>query len=100
MARENNPLKFSPSADAALANLLGTQTHQGFMTPVDALRDAYNDYVAAQQRLVAAVHAIPDQQSQAWQEYLNRLSDSGSSPKRVPRRDWSTVSIGSRGSRL
>ncbi|HUB49388.1 MAG TPA: hypothetical protein VMB73_30820 [Acetobacteraceae bacterium] len=66
--------------------------NNAFIPSVRSLRDAYNDYVAAQQRLVAAVHAIPDQQSQAWQEYLNRLSDSGSSPKRVPRRDWSTVS--------
>ena len=71
----------------------GEQVYNNIFIPsVRSLRDAYNDYVAAQQRLVAAVHAIPDQQAQAWQNYLNRLSDSGSSPKRIARRDWSTVS--------
>lgn len=42
VARENNPLKFSPNAEAALRNLLSPQS-AGFMTPLDAMRDAYND---------------------------------------------------------
>ena len=66
--------------------------NNAFIPSVRSLRDAYNDYVAAQQQLVAAVRAIPDQQSQAWQQYLNRLSDAGSSPTRIPRRDWSRIS--------
>jgi hypothetical protein len=66
--------------------------NNAFIPSVRSLRDAYNDYVAAQQRLVAEVRAIPDRQSQAWQQYVNRLSDIGSSPTRIPRRDWSRVS--------
>ena len=65
--------------------------NNAFIPSIRSLRDAYNDYVAAQQRLVAEVRAIPDQQSQAWQKYVNRLSDFGRSPKRIPRRDWSRV---------
>lgn len=71
----------------------GEQVYDNVFVPsVRSLRDAYNDYVAAQQRLVAEVRTIPDQQSQAWQQYLNRLSDTGSAPTRIPRRDWSRVS--------
>jgi hypothetical protein len=66
--------------------------NNAFIPSVRSLRDAYNDYVAAQQRLVAEVRAIPDRQSQAWQQYVNRLADIGSSPTRVQRRDWSRVS--------
>ena len=42
VARENNPLKFSPNADAALRNLISPQG-AGFMNPTDAMRDAFND---------------------------------------------------------
>jgi len=42
VARENNPLKFSPNADAALRNLISPQG-TGFMNPMDAMRDAFND---------------------------------------------------------
>ena len=42
VARENNPLKFSPNADAALRNLISPQG-AGFMNPMDAMRDAFND---------------------------------------------------------
>jgi FHA domain-containing protein len=41
-AEANNPLKFSPSAEAALAHLLG-QRVRGFMGPEAAMRDAYDD---------------------------------------------------------
>jgi hypothetical protein len=62
-----------------------------FIPSVRSLRDAYNEYVAAQLRLVADIHAIPDQQSQAWQRYLDRLAHAGLSPNRIPRRDWSRI---------
>jgi hypothetical protein len=59
-----------------------------FIPSVRSLRDAYNDYVVAQLRLVADIRAIPDQQAQAWQRFLDWLAQAGLSPTRVPRRDW------------
>ncbi|MEJ8849304.1 type VI secretion system-associated FHA domain protein TagH [Variovorax rhizosphaerae] len=41
-AQANNPLKFSPSAEVALAHLLGAGV-RGFMSPEEAMRDAYDD---------------------------------------------------------
>ncbi|HZF86062.1 MAG TPA: type VI secretion system-associated FHA domain protein TagH [Burkholderiaceae bacterium] len=41
-AQANNPLKFSPTVDVALAHLLGPGV-RGFMPAEDAMRDAYDD---------------------------------------------------------
>jgi len=41
-ASANNPLKFSPTVEVALAHLLGPGM-RGFMGPEEAMRDAYND---------------------------------------------------------
>lgn len=41
-ASANNPLKFSPTVEVALAHLLGPGT-RGFMGAEDAMRDAYDD---------------------------------------------------------
>ena len=41
-AQANNPLKFSPTAEVALAHLLGPGV-RGFMGPEAAMRDAYDD---------------------------------------------------------
>ncbi|MEJ8824789.1 type VI secretion system-associated FHA domain protein TagH [Variovorax humicola] len=41
-AQANNPLKFSPTAEVALAHLLGAGV-RGFMGPEEAMRDAYDD---------------------------------------------------------
>jgi hypothetical protein len=71
--------------------------NNAFIPSVRSLKDAYNDYVAAQQRLVAEVRAIPDRQSQAWQQYVNRPPDTGNSRTRLPRRDWSRVRAKVRG---
>jgi hypothetical protein len=62
-----------------------------FIPSVRSIRDAYNEYVAAQLRLVADIRAIPDQQSQAWQRYLDRLAHAGVPPARVPRKDWPRI---------
>ena len=54
--RENNPLKFSPSADVALGHLLGPPT-PGFMEPQRAMRDAYDDLRAHQFGFLAGMRA-------------------------------------------
>lgn len=55
-AAENNPLKFSPSADVALRHLLG-QPARGFMPPLPAMRDAFEDLRAHQFGVMAGMKA-------------------------------------------
>lgn len=56
VARENNPLKFSPSAEAALQHLLAPPI-RGFMAAAPAMRDAYNDLRAHQYGFLAGMRA-------------------------------------------
>ncbi|HMN83874.1 MAG TPA: type VI secretion system-associated FHA domain protein TagH [Burkholderiaceae bacterium] len=55
--RQNNPLKFSPDAAAALSNLLRPDPVRGFLDPVAALRDAFDDLLAHQVGFVAGMRA-------------------------------------------
>ena len=54
--RENNPLKFSPSVEVALSHLLMPQG-RGFMTPLRAMKDAYNDLRSHQMGFLAGMQA-------------------------------------------
>jgi predicted component of type VI protein secretion system len=54
--RENNPLKFSPTVEAAFNNLLAPHG-ESFMQPVDAVRDAYNDLRSHQLGFMAGMRA-------------------------------------------
>jgi type VI secretion system FHA domain protein len=56
MAQDNNPLKFSPSVEAALSHLLAPQMH-GFMPPLRAMKDAYDDLRAHQLGFLAGMRA-------------------------------------------
>jgi FHA domain-containing protein len=56
VARENNPLKFSPSVEVALQHLLGTPS-PGFMAPAPAVRDAFDDLRAHQLGVMAGMKA-------------------------------------------
>ena len=56
VARNNNPLKFSPSAEVALQHLLSPTT-RGFMAAAPAMRDAYNDLRAHQVGFVVGLQA-------------------------------------------
>ena len=56
VSRENNPLKFSPSADIALGHLLGPAS-RGFMEPRFAMQDAYDDLRAHQFGFLAGMRA-------------------------------------------
>ncbi len=55
-SNHNNPLKFSPSADVALAHLMGDQV-RGFMAPRDAMRDAFQDLKAHQLGVMVGMKA-------------------------------------------
>ncbi len=56
MAQDNNPLKFSPTVEAALTHLLAPQVH-GFMAPLRAMKDAYDDLRAHQLGFLAGMRA-------------------------------------------
>lgn len=56
VARENNPLKFSPSVEVALQHLLGPPA-PGFMPPAAAVRDAFDDLRAHQLGVMAGMRA-------------------------------------------
>jgi len=56
-SRDNNPLKFVPDGQAALAQLLAVQPVRGFMEPGRAMRDAYDDLLAHQIGFVAGMRA-------------------------------------------
>lgn len=55
-AQANNPLKFSPTADVALAHLLGPGV-RGFMPAEAAMRDAYDDLRAHQFGVMVGMRA-------------------------------------------
>ena len=59
VARENNPLKFSPSVEMALQHLLSPTT-PGFMPAASAVRDAFNDLRAHQLGVMAGMKAALD----------------------------------------
>lgn len=56
VAKENNPLKFSPSVEVALNHLLSPPA-RGFMPPARAMRDAYDDLRAHQFGFLAGMRA-------------------------------------------
>jgi FHA domain-containing protein len=56
VAKENNPLKFSPTVDVALGHLLSPPA-RGFMPPQRAMRDAYDDLRAHQFGFLAGMRA-------------------------------------------
>jgi FHA domain-containing protein len=54
--RANNPLKFAPDAQAALHQMIGKR-FPGFMEPVEAMQDAYDDLRAHQLGMTAGMRA-------------------------------------------
>lgn len=59
VARENNPLKFSPSVEVALQHLLSPPA-PGFMAAAPAMRDAFDDLRAHQLGVMAGMKAALD----------------------------------------
>lgn len=54
--RENNPLKFAPDVDTALSLLLAAP-QRGFVPPLDAVRDTFDDLRAHEVALMAGMRA-------------------------------------------
>ena len=53
---ENNPLKFSPDVEAAMQHMFG-QRMRGFMSPTEAMRDAFEDLRAHELGIMAGMKA-------------------------------------------
>lgn len=56
VSRDNNPLKFSPNVEVALTHLLAPQG-RGFLPPLAAMRDAWDDLRAHQLGFMAGMRA-------------------------------------------
>jgi type VI secretion system FHA domain protein len=54
---ENNPLKFSPDAGEALTHLLENRPRKGYLPPVRAVREAYDDLQAHNLAVMAGTRA-------------------------------------------
>lgn len=54
--RENNPLKFSPNVEVALAHLLSPHG-RGYMPPLQAMKDAHDDLCSHQLGFMAGMRA-------------------------------------------
>jgi FHA domain-containing protein len=76
MAQDNNPLKFSPTVEAALTHLLSSQVH-GFMPPLRAMKDAYDDLRAHQLGFLAGMRAALEEVLARFapQELAKRLTE-------------------------
>jgi type VI secretion system FHA domain protein len=79
--RENNALKFSPDVDTALAHLLGP-ARRGFIPPLAAVREAFEDVRTHEIALLAGVRAALDAQ-------LARLAPQALEEQRQARGGWS-----------
>ncbi len=76
MPLDNNPLKFSPTVEAALIHLLAPSM-PGFMPPLRAMKSAYDDLRAHQVGFLAGMRAALDEVLARFapDELEKRLSD-------------------------
>ncbi len=90
--KENNPLKFSPTAEVALDHLLKPPV-RGFMAPDKAMRDAYDDLRAHQFGFLAGMRA-------ALEGVLKRFDPAVLEGKLTQRSILSSMIPGSRKARM
>lgn len=90
--RENNPLKFSPDADAALARLLAPP-QRGFIEPLAAMQDAFGDLRAHQVAMLSGMRAALD-------EVLGRFDPTALEPRLSPGALWDKLVPSSRKAKL
>jgi len=91
-SRENNPLKFSPDVDAALSHLLGPAEH-GFLPPLQAAREAFDDLRAHQVALLAGMRA-------ALESVMARFDPAGLEQRMAPGGAWENLIPAQRKARL
>ena len=94
--RVDSPLDTAVRAamQAVAAQRVGTaaQVYDNVFVPsVRSLKDAYNAYVAAQTALVDDINAILEQQTLAWNNYLEGLARRGIGLGRLTRTDWPAI---------
>ncbi len=78
---ENNPLKFCPDGRAALVEFFAKQG-TGFLSPVDAVREAFDDTKAHQMAMMAGMEAaFQNLMKQFDPEFLRGEFDKGSGGK-------------------
>jgi predicted component of type VI protein secretion system len=90
--RENNPLKFSPDADAALKHLLGP-ARQGFIAPAAAMADAFDDLRAHEVAVLAGMRRALD-------EILARFDPEALEQRLAPKGRFENLMPGNRDARL
>lgn len=89
-----SPKEMTDALRSMVARRIGTDAQvydNVFIPSVRSLKDAYNEYVAAQLRLVTAIREIPAQQSRTWQQYLDQLATIGLVPAHIPQRQWPQI---------
>lgn len=90
--RENNPLKFSPDVDAALNHLLGPP-RRGFLAPLPALTEAYDDLRAHEVALLTGMRAAVD-------EVLAQFDPDSLERRLAPRGVWESLMPAARKAKL
>src|SRR5262249_40468395 len=85
MPMDNNPLKFSPTVEAALVHLLAPHG-QGFMPPLRAMKNAYDDLRAHQLGVLAGMRAALDEVLARFapEELTKRLADASVLDSLIP----------------
>jgi type VI secretion system FHA domain protein len=91
-ARENNPLKFSPDTDTALVHLLGP-AQRGFIAPLAAVADAFDDLRAHEVAVLTGMRAALD-------EVLSRFNPEALEQRLAPKGMWENLLSGSREAKL
>lgn len=91
-SRENNPLKFSPDVDAALSHLLGPAEH-GFLAPLQAVQEAFDDLRAHQVALLAGMRA-------ALESVMARFDPAALEQRMAPGGAWESLIPAQRKARL
>ena len=90
--RENNPLKFAPDLDTALAQLLRPAQH-GFVPPLVAVTDAFNDLRVHEVAVLAGMRA-------ALIDVLSRFDPATLATGLAPMSPWESLLPGSREAKL
>jgi FHA domain-containing protein len=90
--RENNPLKFSPDADVALNHLLGPP-RRGFLAPLPAVTEAFDDLRAHEVALLTGMRAALD-------EVLSQFNPDTLEGRLAPRGVWESLLPAARKAKL